>query len=121
MYTNIREFLCLKTQILAKERKMAIRPIEKTTNKNKTTSYTTAGLLGMTCGLAAKHLIPVSKQEYDTFISENLIKGHKKLNKKEISVLAKVSRSTFDFAIVTALTFMALNFYKNMYRKLADK
>ena len=100
---------------------MSIKPIDLNTSTNKHSSYLGAGVVGVLGGLAAKYAVPVSKQEYDTFVSQNFIKNQKKLTKNDISVLAKNARSNFDFAVVTALTFMALAFFKNMYNKLADK
>ena len=99
---------------------MAIKPIDSNTNKQHS-SYMSAGAVGILGGLAAKYAIPVSKQEYDTFVSQTLLNGKKPLTKEDISSLAKASRSTFDFAVVTALTFMAFTFFKNMYNKLAEK
>ena len=100
---------------------MSIRPIDTNTNTNKRSSYLNAGAVGIIGGLAAKYAIPVSKQEYDTFVSETFIKNHRKLSKENIATLAKSARSTFDFAVVTALSLMAFTFFKNMYNKLADK
>lgn len=100
---------------------MPIQAINVNTDRKKNSSYLSAAAIGVLGGLTAKYAVPVSRQELDTFVSQSLVNGHKKLSKKEISTLAKASRSTFDFAVVTALTFVALTFFKNMYNKLADK
>ena len=99
---------------------MSINPIGTNTNKHRS-SYLGAASVGVLGGLAAKYVIPVSTQEYDAFVSQAFSKGRKKFTKENISTLAKASRSTFDFAVVTALTLMAFTFLKNMYNKLADK
>ena len=102
---------------------MAIEAVSTTnTNTNrKQSSYLKAGVLGVVGGLAAKYAIPVSTHEYDSFVSQNFIKNHKSLSKKDISNMAKAARSTFDFAVVTALALVTLTLFKNMYNKLADK
>ena len=99
---------------------MAVQAVQPNTNQNHT-SYVRAGALGVLGGLAAKYLIPVSKPELDTFVSQTALKNRKQLTVKEITSLAKAARSTFDFAVVTALTLMAVAFFKNMYSRLADK
>lgn len=100
---------------------MAVQAVQQQNTNQHRTSYVRAGALGVLGGLAAKYMIPVSKPEYDTFVSQNILKNRKKLSSKEIASLAKSARPTFDFAIVTALVLMSLAFFKNMYNKLADK
>ena len=99
---------------------MTVQPVQPNTNNNRA-SYFRAGALGVIGGMAAKYLIPVSKNEVDVFKSSNPLKNRKKLTSKEIVSLAKAARSTFDFAVITALTLMAVTLFKNMYNKLADK
>ena len=100
---------------------MAIQAVQSNTNQPRNASYLRAGVLGVVGGLAAKYAIPVSKPEFDSFVSQNIVNGTKKLSKLDISNLAKASRSTFDFAVVTAAVLMGVALLKNMYNKLADK
>ena len=100
---------------------MAIQAVQPNTNQTRNASYLRAGIIGAAGGYIAKHLIPVSKPEFDSFVSQNVVNGTKKLTKLDISNLAKASRSTFDFAVVTAVVLMGAALLKNMYNKLADK
>lgn len=100
---------------------MAIRAIDTTQNQPKTASYMSAAAVGALGGYLAKHLIPVSSREYDVYVSQNVLKNRKKLTKNEITSLVKGARSNFDFAVISAVTLVALAFFKNMYNRLADK
>ena len=95
---------------------MTIAPINSNTNSNNT-SYLRVGAVGVLGGIVAKYAIPVSKQEFDTFVSQSLKDTKDKLTKDDISSLAKASRSTFDFAVVAALALMAYTCLKNLYNK----
>lgn len=100
---------------------MSIQPIEANMNTRKHSSYFNAACVGVLGGIVAKYALPVSNQEYDSFVSQAFKKSHKKFTKENLSVLAKSARSGFDFAVVTALAFVSLAFLKNIYNKLADK
>ena len=90
---------------------MAINPIDSNT---KPASYKKACALGVLGGMAAQYVIPVSKKEYDMFVSDSVKKGKSLLTKEDINSLAKASRSSFDFAVVSAALLMAYTFVKNM-------
>ena len=95
---------------------MSITPINANTNY-KHSSYLNAMGVGALGGLFAKYALPVSKREYDTFVSSTLKKGRNVLTKYDISDLAKASRSTVDFAVFSALAVTAYTFLKNVHNK----
>lgn len=122
---NRNGYVCISTTASRKEKereekKMSIRPIDANTNKTRS-SYLGAAALGVLTGNFAKYAIPVSKQEYDTFVTQTLKKGYKRLSKDNVTAMVKASRSTFDFAVVASLVFMSAAFLKNMHNKLANK
>lgn len=95
---------------------MSIAPISSNT-KPKHSSYLSAAGVGVVGGLIAQYALPVSQKEYDTFVSTALKNGEHSLTKDDITVLAKAARSSFDFAVVTALALTAYTFFKNMHNK----
>lgn len=101
---------------------MAVTPINSNMTA-KRSSYLSAAGIGVVGGLIAQYAIPVSKKEYDTFVSTALKNGEHSLTKDDITVLAKAARSSFDFAVVTALALTAYTFFKNIHNKnkLAQK
>ena len=120
--------MCRKARLRAgkqrerrEEKKMSIRPIDVNTDNKKRSSYLNAAALGVLTGNFAKYAIPVSKQECDTFVTQTLKNGYKKLSKENVNAMVQASRSTFDFAVVTSLACMSIAFLKNMHNKLANK
>ena len=95
---------------------MSISPINANTNC-KHSSYLNAMGVGALGGLFAKYVLPVSKREYDTFVSTTLKNGRNVLTKYDIADLAKASRSSVDFAAVSALAVTTYTFFKNVHNK----
>ena len=94
---------------------MAIQAVQLNTNQPKQSSYLRAGVTGALGGLLVKYVMPVSKSEYDTFVSTSIANNRQQLSKLEISHLAKAARPVFDFVVPAALILMGIAFAKNMY------
>lgn len=99
---------------------MPVQAVQSNTNQPKQSSYLRAGVLGGLGGMLIKYVKPVSKPEYDTFVSTYIVKGRRELSKLEISHLAKAARPAFDFVVPAAVTLMAIAFVKNMYNTFAN-
>ena len=100
---------------------MAVQPVQMNTTKPRQSSYLRAGVLGAMGGLLVRATLPVSKSEYDDFVSKSIVKGRKELSKLEISHLAKAARPAFDYIVPAALILMGIAFVKNMYTSFANK
>lgn len=100
---------------------MAIQAVQLNTNQPKQSSCLRAGVLGALGGLLVKYAMPVSKSEYDTFVSTSIVNNRQQLSKLEISHLAKAARPAFDFIVPAALILMGITFAKNMYNSFANK